>query len=46
MTIEDMKTRQDAIARIIEVGTYGSEWLYIRISKKDTPAKPAGTKNQ
>lgn len=38
MTIEDMKTRQDSIARIIEVGTYGSEWLYIRISKKETPA--------
>ena len=39
MTIEDMKTSQEAIARILEVGTYGSEWLYIEINQENTPAK-------
>lgn len=38
MTIEDMKTSQEAIARILEVGTYGSEWLYIEINQENTPA--------
>lgn len=39
MTIEEMKTSQEAIARILEVGTYGSEWLYIEINQENTPAK-------
>lgn len=39
MTIQEMKTSQEAIARIIEVGTYGSEWLYIEINQEQTPAK-------
>lgn len=39
MTIEEMKTSQEAIARIIEVGTYGSEWLYIVINQERTPAE-------
>ena len=39
MTIEDMKTSQEAIARILEVGTYGSEWLYIEINQENTPSK-------
>lgn len=39
MTIEEMKTSQEAIASIIEVGTYGSEWLYIEINKEKTPVK-------
>lgn len=39
MTIEEMKTSQEAIARILEVGTYGSEWLYIEINQDNTPAE-------
>lgn len=39
MTIEEIKTSQEAIARILEVGTYGSEWLYIEINQEQTPAK-------
>lgn len=39
MTIEEMKTSQEVIARILEVGTYGSEWLYIEINQENTPAK-------
>mgnify|MGYP006874347109 FL=1 len=39
MTIEEMKTSQEAISRILEVGTYGSEWLYIEINQEQTPAK-------
>lgn len=39
MTIEEMKTSQEAIARIIEVGTYGSEWLYTEINEERTPAE-------
>lgn len=39
MTIEEMKTSQEAIARIIEVGTYGSEWLYIATTTEQTPTE-------
>lgn len=33
MTIEDLKTDLQSIANVLEVGTYGSEWLYMIVSK-------------